>query len=246
MKSINNIKYLATFLIFIGSSSMVQAQECLDQLKQLYKTMEEDMTRNEGNVFHLKYQMTNVLGADKGGQSMSTKVEILSQGNKSYYISDQASIFQDAQLTYTVMPSEKEIIITPNKGESIKQARLNQITAMQERILTVAKLKSCNTVSKNGKNLQQIVVVLPLEDQKSTKIQEISFLVDLGSASLFESTITYVQEGDLVSSKMIYETIDYNSATNRLQKPVAGEVFISGQEPISQFKGYKVINYANQ
>ena len=246
MKSINLIKTLTIFFFLVSSTSVLSAQECLDQLKQLYQNMETKMTENEGGIFHLKYQMTNVVGANKGGQTMSTRVEILSQGNKSYYISDQASIFQDVAITYTVMPAEREIILTPNTGESIKQARLNQITNMQQRILSVASLKSCSDINRNGNNLKQIVISMPKAEQTATNIKEIEFVVDMESFTLLESTILYLKTEEIVSSKIVYETINYNASTDRFQQPVAQEVFTSGQEPIGLYKGYKVINYTNQ
>lgn len=246
MKFINHMKYLMALLIMVCFSFSISAQDCLQELKQLYKKMESDMIQNEGNIFHLKYKMTNVLGAENGGLIMNTTVEILSQGNKSYYISDQASVYQDAQTTYTVMPSEKEIIIAPNQGESIRQARLNQITNMQERILEVASLERCKEVERNGKSLKEITVRLPRAEQNSTQIQSVSFLIDIESSTLLESKISYVPGGQLASTQMIYESINYNFLTDRLQKPVASELFVSGEQPVKRFEGYKVLNYKNQ
>jgi hypothetical protein len=242
----NSMKHTLPFVALFLLSFIAPAQDCLEQLKKMYKAMESSMNENEGNVFHLKYQMMNEMGAAQGGATVSTRVEILSQSSKSYYLSDQASIYQDAQTTYTVMPGQKEIIISPNMGESIREARLTQIMTMQQRILNVAELQSCREVLRNGKKVTEISIVLPLSEQEATKVREITFVADFASNMLLENSILYVSGSEIVSSKMIYEKVDYNLATNRLKQPVASEIFVSGQELNSQYKGYKVINYTNQ
>jgi hypothetical protein len=232
-------------LLFCFGASTLQAQEktCIDEIKQIYTSMEAKMNALSGKKFYMSITQTNKLTEKLGGQEHSSTMELTYNGNVSHLKSSEIEVVQDAQKTVSIIPNQRLVMINKSSLAEFKQAILMQTSSLYEEVFANAKVASCTKFKQSGVAFKRIVLDLSPEKQKELNVKQLIYTINVDQAAIQEVKVFYAPNaGQLEYMVVQFNQVSFDRPTATLSASPTAELYNSAGQLRSRFSGYKIVD----
>ena len=235
------IKFVITLLLIeLSSYSFGQQSDCKTVLLECISSMSSIKTVEPGKVYFIDMSIHSDL--KRPNPAIPTSVNV-----KTYMTSSQISvetnkmvIYYDEYDSFSIIPESKTIIWS-NGGKVKDQAsRALNLENMQKDVVQKSNIKGCSNNRFNNKDVKSIVLDLPADITKTTKVESIEFTIDINDKRIVKVNSKFSSSNDISSQEIIYNELDYNYKKWK-PLPVKERVF-KNNKLLPQFNGYRLIN----
>ncbi len=212
---------------------------CLSYLKSLYSKMNDRSSLEENKIFYLNYTASITLDKENHFEKSTTTAEVYANKHKSFLISKEMEIYQDEKYVLSISPMKKQIFITNLIGKSNKNDKLKYISFLQDTLFSMSEVEFCDdTSSVNGKIVKKVKLKVSEAGQKNFNISTIEFYINK-QTDLFEKILIIYKPLFRVSKiEVIFNTIDYNYKTIKLDKNILSIVFDKNNRLNDKYSSY--------
>lgn len=227
-----------TIGICLFLTGLVNAQTCLQTVKDFYQKISQFDNSENGHVLYMKYSTEVYMENQEGPQLSNT--ELIVGKNQGQLLNDQVRVYKDQELHVSELQDQQ--LITIGNGTTDYTDVLKQMGSTQQKMLAELKEKSCQSVS-GQTNYDHIITATPSEEQQQTmKIASIQYFVNSKTKQVYQAIIK-MQKGASMS-KMIFtfHQISFNYNTSRLNTSVKNRFFNGNGSLKPQYKTYEIVD----
>ncbi|KAB2859613.1 MAG: hypothetical protein F9K09_01460 [Flavobacteriales bacterium] len=237
MKSRNIILLV---LLFSITTVFAQKDNCLEQVKRVYKAWEKQVQESTENTVYLKYETEITTGGEKL-ETNKLEIEVISNKDNSIFSSPDLKIYQDKKHTVSILKDKKVIVINGVSSDQYKKQKIGQFEVLHDTIFSQLKTIECEMVQIEGKAYKKVVLEANATARNIYKIETIYFLLDLNNNTVKEVKVKYLKNYQLavMHIKIIDQNLDYKIKIN---KEVLSNVLDSNGKLLNKYTGYKLMD----
>lgn len=238
MKSRNIILLV---LLFSITTVLAQKDNCLEQVKSVYKAWKKQVQESAENTVYLKYEAETLTGDEKTIKNSSI-VEVFSNRNNAVFLSPELQVYQDKKYTVSILLDKKLVVINGYVGDKYKQEKLGQFELLQDTIFNQLTTLECKKVVLDDVEYQRVTLKANSSAAKVYNINTIVFLINLNETGIKEVVINYVKGYRLkvMKTKILKQNLNY-TATN-FKKVALSNVLDSNGKLLNKYAGYKLMD----
>ena len=208
--------------------------------------MSYELALEDGKVFYLNYTVSTTFSEKHGGEEYQTTVKIYANKYKSYFISKEVEVYQDKSYKISILPAKKIIFLAGYPGDEIKETKMKSLSFMQDTLLSLSTVEYCRNVTlKNGEKYKKVKLKINDSGKKLFKASTLEFLIDEKNNQIKQVLLKYVQKHHIAQLKIVFNVVDYDHKSTKLDKKPLAQVFNADGELLVKYKNYKVIDNRN-
>ena len=247
----NGIKLMCMLIGLFLAGQVTFGQQnnarCKDLLMACINKAGQINLPKKGDIYYMQMKMKNTFRKDLSYSPADTHLEVLLSDNRLAYESDQVNIYVDTDYVVAVMHQSRTIKISPN-DEGIDHVktlqRKNQMLNLQQNWIKESQIRSCKDAFYEEVKCKQITIKPSKEIFGDTKIEYMSFYLDIDHESLKKVNIHYKGHKSLASQTIEYKEINYNYKKQE-PKPAIRYIFDRKGRPLAAYGSYKIIQTEN-
>lgn len=219
--------------------------ECLELIRELYKKLNTpDSTFKQNRIYYLDYQITTIFRKPVPYPQHTTNVKVYVHPSQIRFLSQEASIYQDAANSFTIMPDRKVIYWGNSTLNFGKELRQKHFAMLQDTLFDIAQVQECEDIQlPNGKANKQVALALNGAPSKLFPYVRLTFQIDAAKQFIHKVIIDYPPPNKIARVEITFNEINYDYKTDILKKPVMSIFFNEKQELLPEYRSYKLVDH---
>lgn len=227
-------------MLLFGAGNILHAQsgsDCLQWLRKVYRTMEQQYKPSAGKALYLNYEVSTLM--NDGPFTMTA--ELYSNEQKSWFISKEAEVYQDNSTTVSILPSGKTIFISDFTGKEEKEAKIKQLSFIQDTLFQLCKVSFCGKgEAGDGKEYKKITLKLSEEGRKLFKAEWMDFYVDERKEQLKEVYVKHIPGHPVKEMNVRFNKMEITAPPEKLNGSLLAQVLDENGRIKPMYKNYKL------
>ena len=225
---------LSISILLLSAGGWTQTEVCVSKIENLYHLLEERVNEVDNeNPFEMKFRMSLVYNNGTKVDSTSHEAHVISDNSKRYFFTNGSKIYQNNEVTISIMDKTKEVRMFDTPPESYKNTMANYHGFLEDSLF-----KSVDNAVCKGNTVK---LFFDEENKLANGLKEITF--NLGGKQLVRSIQAKYYPGQAYSRiRVDYTLIDFNSKTKILSKELIANVMV-GNQLVPQYKNYKLYDH---
>jgi hypothetical protein len=239
--------YIIVFSLFAlhaGVSGQTQ-QECQDLFKKATDKVRSLRMMSARNAFEMTASM---VATPEKGAVVQERMEVVMQGDKYKYKTNQFSLYQDKKTTVVVQKDRKSVFLTNAVSEDRRKDQFAEMMKLQDSLQEHLLLREC--AREFGTVLPGVgftkVVFVPTKKLEGLGLRSIAYWIDATAVEVKKITLEYTP-GSAYGMKryeLIIEKMNAQSKTVPFPGDAAGQVMQGGKLK-GDVKDYELIDKRN-
>lgn len=236
MKTIVKFPYWMLLLGLVFSLPVFgqNSSECKSILRDAYALMAQQFQPQPDQVLYLKTATRMKLR--QGGATSEAVAETYSNDEQSYLLSSEMEVYEDQQVSVTVVPANKSIYIRVAKPAPLKENQLRQLTAQYDSLLLYT--ATCECEHRQGE--YWISLRLNARGQQLFKADWVEIWLDADRRILRRSKVHYLSPYPAEEMEIVFLAIEQGYPTTLLQDRPLNRIFRSGNQLRDAYRGYEI------
>lgn len=239
-----NILRLSILVIAVSLGplhSSAQHEKCSELFGIAYAKMKKRQAHQPSSL-SMSYSVAVTL---PDNETYTDRIEVKMHNKKSAVISKDVALYQDGSTLVAIRPAGNVIFLTRPLPESLKQSQMGDLVKLQDTLFQHMTMKSCESVTNEGKPLTKQVFVLSRDHYERLGVSAITYWMDEATVEMKKVRIDYA--GNPRIKTLEYSIDEWN--TDYRQSPFEGtalSVVMTGEVLKSKYKGYSLTDKRNE
>jgi hypothetical protein len=216
-------------------------QDNIDRVLNALNKYSDGITLKSGEEAHIKIQMSFQSPEKFGGKSHSLNCESYTDGERSYFVSDEIEVYQDLKSTVTVLPSDRKIYVYGSGRTNLDRIQSSLVT--QKYIMECVTESSSSQVILDGVSCFKVNLKLDDKAKKKYAMESAVFWISTESGELKQSVM--YQTDDQPTKSLQCKFISNEKGKLNLDilrnKPI--EIVMKGSSLKEKYSHFKLVDY---
>lgn len=234
----NRIVAILLSIVTMSSFGFGQkASSCKERVLKYNSKMSKIGKPSEGKVYFMDYRQ-QMSYWNASAKPLDTRVKYYVSDKKSAVISNEMKIFMDEDFMFTVLESQKKIILTLNPQKAADPTSIKRFLKNQEYVVRECEILQCSLDESKG--IRKVVLDANNVDLEGLKADKLTYFFKEGSTDLMKTITTYDRSYPVRRMSMTINTMNFNSSY-KFPKNLYSSFLDSNGKLRPKYKGYQLI-----
>lgn len=240
---------MATFLLLGGvMPASAWGQACMDILKRtLAQSMDPASQPQEGRYCLMECELVSAPRDSQEVAITRQQIKMVIGARQLAYESPQMTVYSDAEMTATIVKSNKVVMLSESFLKNQRKAPLPTAELLNSNMLAGAQIGRCEAVKLPSGKKGRLIELLPGTGKLGDRsISAIRYWIDESTLRIEAVRVNYTLTAPLAYTYIQYKRVDYDHAGPALPTSVRGMVLSPGGTLNKSYTGYQLIQTQQQ